>query len=262
MRPHGAADPRDDLRRRIDLHDVPLIRRQVGASQMFRPACVRFRPSSAHPVGQGDDEGPDQVFSARAIREEGSALDLVDDYFGSEKRDLVLAVTPPDGPAFHHAGRYKIARRLGGLRATNKRRRPLPGLALPVLVSADRQKVEIGWDAFVAEGGIDRGEALTNQHRSQQGAAELGKMLVENPDCWGSLPSPFLASRRHSTAHPVSLFDATPRVQQTTSQGFDYPRVPECRPSAMSASCSSAMFGLAGERIGTVWSMPVMTRSV
>jgi len=39
-----------------------------------------------------------------------------------------------------------------------------------------------GWDAFVAEGGIDRGEALTNQHRSQQGAAELGKMLVENPD--------------------------------------------------------------------------------
>ena len=182
MRPHGAADPRDDLRRRIDLHDVPLIRRHVGASQMFRPARVRFRLSSAQPVGQVDDEGPDQVFSARAIREEGSALDLVDDYFGSEKRDLVLAVTPPDGPAFHHADRYKIARRLGGLRATNKRWRPLPGLALPVLVSADRQKVEIGWDAFVAEGGIDRGEALTNQHRSQQGAAELGKMLVENPD--------------------------------------------------------------------------------
>lgn len=40
-----------------------------------------------------------------------------------------------------------------GLRAANKRWRPLPGLALPVLVSADRQKVEIGWDAFVAGGG-------------------------------------------------------------------------------------------------------------
>ena len=112
---------------------------------------------------------------------EDTTLDMVIDYFGSEKWDLVLAVTPPDGPAFEHSGRFKIARRLGGLRAINKQWRPLPGLALPVLVSADRRKVEVDWDAFVAGGGIDQGEALTNERRSLQGAAEMGKMLAKNP---------------------------------------------------------------------------------
>jgi len=106
---------------------------------------------------------------------------VLDSYFGSEKWDLVLDVSPPGGPAFRHAGRYKIARRLGGLRAINKRWRPLPGLALPVLVSADRKKVEVDWDAFVARGGIDQGEALTNERRTQQGTAALGKMLAKNP---------------------------------------------------------------------------------
>jgi len=124
-----------------------------------------------------------QVAPRRHVIEDGepSMLNSVTDYFGSEKWDLVLEVSPPGGPAFRHAGRFKIAHRLGGLRAINKHWRPLPGLALPVLVSADRKKVEVDWDAFVARGGIDRGEALSNERRTQQGTAALGQMLAKNP---------------------------------------------------------------------------------
>jgi len=124
-----------------------------------------------------------EVATRRHVIEEGesSVLNSVTDYFGSEKWDLVLDVSPPGGPAFRHAGRYKIARRLGGLRAINKHWRPLPGLALPVLVSADRKKVEVDWDAFVARDGIDQGEALSNDRRTQQGTVALGQMLAKNP---------------------------------------------------------------------------------
>jgi len=119
--------------------------------------------------GGGPDDGDATLF------------DAVTDLFGSDKWDLVLDVSPPGQPPFRHSGRYKISRRLGGLRAVNKNWRPLPGLVLPVQVSSDRRTIEIDWDAFVAHGGIDQGEQLVATRGAQQGAAAMGKMLAKNP---------------------------------------------------------------------------------
>jgi hypothetical protein len=63
--------------------------------------------------------------------------------------------------------------------------RPVPGLPVPVLVSADMATVTIDWDSFVQRGGIDRAATLMREHQAArspaQGAAETGKMLAKRP---------------------------------------------------------------------------------
>lgn len=119
--------------------------------------------------GRGPDDG------------ELTLLDAVTDHFGSERWDLVLEVSAPGGARFRHSERYKISNRLGGAKRILKRWRPLPGLAVPVLVSPDRTRVDIDWDAFVARGGIEQAVVLTDERRTEQGATEMGKMLARNP---------------------------------------------------------------------------------
>ena len=112
---------------------------------------------------------------------EATVLDAVTDYFGSEKWDIVLDISPPDRAPFRHSGRFKVSRRLGGVRNLHKRWRPLPGLIVPVLASADGRTVEIDWDSFVQQGGIDQAARLEGERGAQQGAAAMGKMLAKNP---------------------------------------------------------------------------------
>lgn len=126
-----------------------------------------------HATQRGSGGGPDDG--------EYTTLDALTDHFGSVKWDVVIEVTSPEGERFRHAGRYKISNRLGGIRRSLKRWRPLPGLAVPVLVSSDRTEVDIDWDVFVSRGGIEHAVVLTDQRRTEQATSETGKMLAKNP---------------------------------------------------------------------------------
>lgn len=132
--------------------------------------------SAARASGQrgGPDDGQATVFDA-----------VTDHLVGGDDWDLVLDVTTPDGAHFQHAGRYRIANRLGGLRRALKRWQPVPGLAVPVLVSPDRIDVEIDWASFAKGGGIEQavhlGTAVTAERGAVQGAAATGAMLAKHP---------------------------------------------------------------------------------
>ena len=139
-------------------------------SELLTPMNAVIVEVPTRRVGRGPDGG-----------NEGTLLEVIWDHFSSEKWALVLRVTAPDGTTFRHAGRYKIANRLGGLSRINTMWRPLPGLAVPVLVSPDRRTVDIDWQEFVARSGIEQAAELTGERRSQQGTAQLGAMLRKNP---------------------------------------------------------------------------------
>jgi len=111
---------------------------------------------------------------------ECTAVDAVTDLFTSEQWDLELDVSPPDGAPFRHSARYKLPKGLGARRKL-RNLRLAPGLAVPVLVSADRATVDIDWDLFLAQGGVARATAIAQERGAQQGASELGKMLAKSP---------------------------------------------------------------------------------
>lgn len=127
-------------------------------------------------------EAPDRV----GYVEEGEGfLDVVIDHFSSERWDLELEVTTPEGERFTHTGRHRVANRLGGLRRMFTRWRPVPGLAVPVLVSADRSDLTIDWDAFVARGSITEAARLSEQFAAERAAQQsidaMGRMLAKQP---------------------------------------------------------------------------------
>lgn len=124
-------------------------------------------------TGGGPDDGDATVF------------DAVTDRLGSATWDLVLQVTSASGDRFEHRGAHRIANRLGGLRKMFTTWQPVPGLALPVLVSADRASVTVDWDLFVRRGGVDQAARLLSEQRAArapvQGAAAAGGMLAKRP---------------------------------------------------------------------------------
>jgi hypothetical protein len=125
----------------------------------------------------GRGEGPDGG--------EATVFDGITELFGSDSWDLTLDVSAPSGERFQHAGRYKIANRLGGVRRSLKRWQPVPGLTVPVRVSDDRSTVDIDWDAFVKTGGIEQAVQCSAgraaERGAEQGAAATGAMLAKNP---------------------------------------------------------------------------------
>ncbi len=128
------------------------------------------------------------VVSASATRSGGGAddgesqwHDDIASFFGGTKWHLVLDVMSSDGQQFRHSATHKVSNRLGGLRRQLVNWRPLPGLAVPVLVSADHRDLEIDWESFVARGGIEQAATLTDRRGAEQGANEMGKMLQKRP---------------------------------------------------------------------------------
>lgn len=130
--------------------------------------------ASRSTVGGGPDDGEVTLFDA-----------VTDHLVGGDDWDLVLDVTGPDGESFRHAGRYRVANRLGGLRRAMKRWQPVPGLVVPVLVSPDRSAVDIDWVSFAKGGGIEQaarlGAAVATERGAVQGAAATGAMLAKHP---------------------------------------------------------------------------------
>ncbi len=100
---------------------------------------------------------------------------------GSTKWHLVLDVAAGDGLTFRHSGTHEVSNRLGGVRRMLTSLRPVPGLMLPVLVSADHRDVEVDWDAFVARGGFEQATQIVERRGADQGASELGKLLSKKP---------------------------------------------------------------------------------
>lgn len=116
---------------------------------------------------------------------ESGLVDAVLDAFGSETWDLVLEVVAPNGHRFEHRGSHRVANRLGGIRKVFTAWQPVPGLRLPVRISADGRDVEVDWGEFVRRGGIDEavrlGAALRSRNAGAQGAAATGQMLSKRP---------------------------------------------------------------------------------
>lgn len=146
----------------------------MGTDSPVAMRAVIASASRAWVLGGGPDDGQATLFD-----------DVTDELFGGDDWNLVLDVTGPDGVVFRHAGRYRVANRLGGLRRALKRWHPVPGLVVPVVVSANRSTVEIDWAAFVKGGGIERaaslGKVVAAERGAVQGAAATGAMLARHP---------------------------------------------------------------------------------
>lgn len=111
---------------------------------------------------------------------ESTVVDAVTDLFTRAQWDVELEVSPPDGEPFRHSARYTLPKGLGARRKLAQVRL-VPGLAVPVLVSADRTVVDVDWDLFLARGGIGQATAISQERGAEQGAAELGKVLAKSP---------------------------------------------------------------------------------
>lgn len=136
--------------------------------------AVIVSASRASGPGGGPDDGEATVFDA-----------VTDHLVGGDDWDLVLDITAPGGEHFEHAGRYRVANRLGGLRRAMKRWQPVPGLTVPVVVSPDRSDVDVDWASFAKGGGIEQaarlGTAVAAERGAVHGAAATGAMLAKNP---------------------------------------------------------------------------------
>ena len=143
----------------------------MGTGEMSMEAVVVS--AAEHRTGGGPDDG------------EATLVDAVTDWVGSTAWDLVLGVTSPSGEHFEHRGTHRVANRLGGLRKMFTTWKPVPGLALPVVVSPDRLSVRVDWDAFTRRGGVDHAAKLLGAQRAEraqvQGASETGKMIAKRP---------------------------------------------------------------------------------
>lgn len=136
--------------------------------------AVIVSASRASGSGGGPDDGDVTLFDT-----------VTDHLVGGDVWELELDVTAPDGARFRHAGRYRVANRLGGLRRAMKRWQPVPGLTVPVLVPPDRSAVDIDWAAFAKGGGIEQaarlGATVAAERGAAQGAAASGAMLAKHP---------------------------------------------------------------------------------
>ncbi|MEP1124747.1 MAG: hypothetical protein ABJH68_12755 [Ilumatobacter sp.] len=101
--------------------------------------------------------------------------------FGSATWHLVLDVTAGDGLTFRRSGTHKVSNRPGGMKRMFTSWRAVPGLMLPVFVSADHRDVEVDWDAFVARGGLEQATQIVERRGAEQGASEFGKLLSKKP---------------------------------------------------------------------------------
>lgn len=146
----------------------------MGTESRVSMHAVIAAASRSSGLGGGPDDGEVTFFDA-----------VTDHLVGGDDWNLVLDVTGPDGEGFRHAGRFRVANRLGGLRRAMKRWQPVPGLVVPVLVSADRSTVEIDWTSFAKGGGIEQavrlGTAVAAERGAVQGAAATGAMLAKQP---------------------------------------------------------------------------------